>query len=400
MTKQTENKQVSANVKKFYLANFFKEWMFIIPIIVLFWQANGLSLTQIMILQALFAISIVVFEVPTGVVADRWGRKQSMIFGAFFLIVGALIYSFGHNFTQFFIAEFTWGIGACFFSGADQALVYDSLKQNKKEKDFKKVLGNAKSWGFFAAGLSGIIGGFVASGISMRFNWVLTSLGMFFLLFTVLSYKEPKHYEKIQKKTYWKHTLESFKEAFNNKDILFLLLFYSFLAVISRISLWFYQPYLQQSGWNIAYFGIIWASFTLFAIIGSKSANKVESFLGVSKSLWLMIILSTVSIIFMSYWFVLFGVLFIYMQQYLRGFIGPVLGDYTNKNLSSEKRATLLSIQSFSGNLLFAILGPLFGWFADAFSLSRALLLTGVLFFIAFFGLMLWKWQRMNNNNN
>jgi MFS family permease len=89
--------------------------MFIIPVVVLFWQENGLSLTQIMILQALFAMSIVIFEVPTGVVADKQGRKRSMIYGSLFLILGALIYSLGHNFFQFFIAEFTWGIGACFF---------------------------------------------------------------------------------------------------------------------------------------------------------------------------------------------------------------------------------------------------------------------------------------------
>ena len=387
------NEKVKSNIWKFYLANFFREWMFIIPVVVLFWQENGLSLTQIMLLQSLFAISIVVFEVPTGVIADKWGRKQSMIFGSLFLIAGAIIYGFGHNFLQFFFAEATWGIGACFFSGADVAFVYDSLKQTKKVKDFKKVLGNAKSFGYLAAGISGIIGGFVAV-YSMRLNWFLTAIGMFFLFFIVLAYVEPKHFEKIGKKKYLKHTAESFKEAFTNKNILFMLLFYSFLAVIARISLWFYQPYLKASGWNIAYIGIIWASFTLFAIFGSKSAHKLEKHLGVSKSLWFMIILSTLSLIFMSYWFVLFGIIFIYLQQFLRGFNPPVLSDYTNQHLSAGKRATLLSIQSFSGNLLFAIIGPFFGWFADTFSLKFALFLTGVIFFLAFALLMLWNFKR------
>jgi len=388
-----ENKKISSNIWKFYLANFFREWMFIIPVVVLFWQENGLSLTQIMLLQALFALSIVAFEVPTGVIADKLGRKQSMIFGSFFLIAGSMIYGFGHNFFQFFIAEAIWGIGACFFSGADTALVYDSLKQTKREKDFKKILGNAKSWGYLAAGISGIIGGFVAV-YSMRVNWFLTAIGMFLLLFIVLLYKEPKHFEKLQEKNYWKHTKESFKDAFDNKNILFLLLFYSLLAVIARISLWFYQPYLKAAGWDIVYFGMIWATFTIFAISGSKFAHNIEKYLGVSRSLWLMIIISTFSIIFMGYWFALFGLIFIYMQQFLRGFNGPVLSAYTNQHLSSEKRATLLSIQSFSGNLLFVIVGPAFGWIADTFTLKVALIFTGVIFFVAFSSLMIWNWRR------
>jgi MFS family permease len=285
-----------------------------------------------------------------------------------------------------------------FFSGADSALIYDSLKQNKQEENFKKVLGNAKSFGYLAAGLSAIIGGFIASAINMRFNWILTSIGMFFLLFIVLTYNEPKHYEKIQKKSYWKHTLESFKEAFNNKDLLFLLLFYSFLAVIARTSLWFYQPYLKQSGWNIAYFGIIWASFTIFAIVGSKFSHRIERYFGNSKSLWLMILISTLSLIFMSQFLFLWGLLFIFCQQFLRGFNPPVLADYTNRHLSSEKRATLLSIQSFSGNLLFVIIGPIFGKIADLYTLSTALLLTGVIFFLAFVILMVWNKKRNTAN--
>jgi len=96
----------------------------------------------------------------------------------------------------------------------------------------------------------------------------------------------------------------------------------------------------------------------------------------------------------MSYWFVLFGIIFIYLQQFLRGFNPPVLSDYTNQHLSAGKRATLLSIQSFSGNLLFAIIGPFFGWFADTFSLKFALFLTGVIFFLAFALLMLWNFKR------
>jgi len=381
---------IKNNIPKFYLFASFRELMFIIPVIVLFWQANGLSLTQIMILQALFAISIVILEVPTGVVADKVGRKQSLIVGAFFTLLGAIAYFLGTNFWQFFGAEFTWALGSSFISGANSAFVYESLRQRRKQKHFKKIWGNAKSLGYLAAAISGIIGGLVAV-YSLRLNWLLVAIGMFFMLMVSLTFKEPHHYKKVKKTSYWQHTKESFHEAFTNKNILFLLLFHALGATIARISLWFYQPYMNESGLPIAYFGIVWASFSIFAITGAKSANKLDEILGENKSLWLVVLLSVLSLVFMSYWFVIFGFIFIFMQQFVRGFSPVIINDYTHKHLSPDKRATLLSIQSMAGSLMFAILGPLYGWFADKYSLSTALMITAVSFFIAFSLLMFWR---------
>ena len=381
---------VLSNIKKYYVFSFFLEFMFIIPVITLFWQENGLSLSQIMLLQSIYALSIVLWEVPTGVFADKVGRKNSLIIGTGFLVFGSLIYSLGYNFLQFAIAEIIWGLGFSFMSGANSAFIYDSLKQSKKEKDFKKVWGNAKSWGYLAAGVSGIIGGLVAV-YSKRLDWVLVAIGMLIAFFIALSFKEPKHYEKVTKKGYWKHTFECFKEAFTNKNILFLLIFNSLIAANSRIGLWFFQPYMNQSGIPIFLFGIIWASFTIFAILGSKSADRVDNYLGERKSLWLIICLITFSFIFMGFWSIPFGFIFIYMLQFVRGFSPVVIQDYTNKHLSQGKRATLLSIQSLVGSLLFAIIGPFYGALADKSSLSYAMFFTSISFFLAFLVLMIWN---------
>lgn len=386
--------ELKFNIKKFYWFSFLSEWVFWVPVIVLFWQANGLSLTEIMILQSLFAISIVLLEVPTGVVADKVGRKQSLVWGSLFMVIGFTTYFLGHSFWQFVGAEFILAIGGSFISGANSAFVYDSLKQTKEEKNFKKVWGNAKSLGYLAAAITSILGGFIAI-YSLRLTWVPSILGMIILFFVALSFREPRHYKRVaQSKSYLRHTRESFKEVFANKNLFFLLLFYSILTVVARVSLWFYQPYMSQSGLPIAYFGVIWASFNVFAIWGSSSANKLENKLGERWSLWFMIIGMFLSLVFMSYWFALFGVVFIFLQQFIRGFSSPVLQDYTHKHLSSEKRATLLSIQNMAASLMFAILAPLYGFFADRYSLSAALLIVAISSFMAFSLLMIWNKKR------
>ncbi|MBI2666841.1 MFS transporter, partial [Candidatus Woesearchaeota archaeon] len=195
------------NIKKFYVFSFLRELLFIVPVIVIFWQENGLSLTKIMILQALYTLSIALFEVPTGVFADKIGRKHSLAIGAFVLFIAAVVYSFGHNFWQFVIAEVIWGLGVTFTSGADSAFVYDTLKQSKKENDFKKIWGNSKSVEYFAAGTAAILGGFIAT-YSLRLNWVLVAVVMLLLFFVSLSFHEPKHYKKLKQKNYWSHTIE------------------------------------------------------------------------------------------------------------------------------------------------------------------------------------------------
>lgn len=177
---------LSDNIRKFYVFSFLRELLFIIPVVVLFWQENGLSLTKIMILQAIYTLSIAIFEVPTGVFADKIGRKQSLSIGAFVLLIAAVVYSLGYNFWQFVIAEVVWGLGVTFASGADSAFVYDTLKQSKKEYDFKKIWGNSKSLEYFAAGTAAIIGGFVAT-YSLRLNWVLVAVSMLLLFFVSLT---------------------------------------------------------------------------------------------------------------------------------------------------------------------------------------------------------------------
>ena len=109
---------------------------FVVPTIVLLWKQHGMSMQDIMLLQALFAISLAVFELPTGYFADALGRKKAIILAALLLVAGASAYFVADSFSLFLLAEVLLALGFSFMSGADQALLYDTLLELGRAADF------------------------------------------------------------------------------------------------------------------------------------------------------------------------------------------------------------------------------------------------------------------------
>lgn len=129
---------MSKNVLKYYFFQAFRGICFFLAIMVLFRQDNGLSMAEIMLLQSIYAISIVVFEVPTWYFADMISRKKSLILWAIVWFLWLLAYSLANWFWTFAIAEILLGMSACFTSGADEAWLYDELVAERKEEDLKR----------------------------------------------------------------------------------------------------------------------------------------------------------------------------------------------------------------------------------------------------------------------
>ena len=94
------------------------------PIIVLFYEENGLSLHEIFILKSIYSVILVSLDIPTGYLADAWGRKNCLLTGCIIAFFGFVWYSFSATFSAFFIAEILLGTGQILVSGADSALLY------------------------------------------------------------------------------------------------------------------------------------------------------------------------------------------------------------------------------------------------------------------------------------
>ena len=129
-----------SNINLFYLFKIVNSLELTLSIFVLFMLANKLTMTQVMILETIFIICVLLFEIPSGAFADLYGRKLALAISMILISFSLVIFGLGTNFWIFLIAQIINSLGTAFSSGADSAFLYDSLKEIKKEKDYSKIL--------------------------------------------------------------------------------------------------------------------------------------------------------------------------------------------------------------------------------------------------------------------
>lgn len=372
----------SPNILKYYLIQILIGFSFFLPVIVLFWQENGLSLAEIMVLQALFSIWVVILEVPTGFFADVLGRKISIVMASIAFLGGIVVYSIGYNFWHFLVAEFIWGLAVSLMSGADSAFIYDTLLEEKREHMYRKVEGVASSLNMVSIAFASVIGGLVGS---YSYRYTFYCMIPFFLaaIPVSLSLKEPKRHMELMEKGYFHKIYKILRFAlYKNKELRWVLLFSSVILAFDSVGLWFYQPYMKLSGLSVFWFGFVFAGFNLFAALSSHYAHDIEVRIGKAWSLFLLLAFMALAFFLLGNFVFVFGFVFIFLLQFVRGFSRPVTCDYVNSIVWSDKRATVLSLKNLLRRLLFAIVSPFIGWFADVYSLADALKLSALIILV------------------
>lgn len=359
--------------------------MLVMPIVVLFYNENGLEQFDIFLLQGIYSVAIVVLEIPSGYFADVLGRKNTLIAGSIFGFFGYMVYSVSHGFAGFLIAEIILGIGQSLISGADSAMLYDSLLAQKKEKQYLKFEGRIASMGNFAEAVAGIGGGFLAT-ISLRTPYFFQTAVAFLAIPAAITLIEPLR-ESAMKKAKLMDIVKIFKLAmFDDPRLRMNIIFSAVIGSATLSMAWFVQPYFKEVSVPIAMFGILWALLNLSVGLTSMFAYKIEARLGQLKTVLLIVIgISGCYLLagaFQAYWAI--SILFIFYL--VRGIATPVLKDYINKMTSSDVRATVLSVRNFIIRLVFAAIGPLLGYMTDHISLGMALIAAGSGFFV--FGLI------------
>lgn len=353
--------------------------MFFTPIIVLFYQKNGLSLTQIMIIQSVSSILFVLLEVPSGYFADIFGRKKALMTTGVFSAIAMLTFAIGTNFYHLLFAAILWAIAGVFISGADSAFLYDTLKDLKMENSYKKIWGNVVFYYSIGVSFASIAGGLLGS-LNFRYPFYAMIPFMLFLIPLSLSFKEPQRHKTIFTKNYLFDLLKAIKSSIlKNKKIRWLLAYSAVIVGFIQVAYFLYQPYFKLSGLNIVYFGVVFAGFNIIVAISAKYSHLLEEKIGQKYSLILLFALTGLSFLLMSNFIYLFSFAFALLIQFVKGFSSVIISDYVHQLTDSSIRATVLSVKSLIEKMFFAVITPFIGWIVDVYSLEQALGLSGVI---------------------
>ncbi len=370
---------IRSNLWKIYAYKLISEFWVIVPILIPYYQSNNLNKTQIFTIQAAYALSILIMEIPSGYLADIIGRRKTLILGALFMPLGIGVYAFTHSFYSFLIAEFIIAVGNSMRSGCDSALVYDTLIQINQESEYKKFEGKSFFYARIGTSVSSILGGLLAV-LSLKMPFyanIATSMLLFPLALILI---EP-HRKKLESPSPLKDILKISQFCFAHPRLRWLMLYGALIRSTGVIGVWAYFLYYESIGIGIAYFGIIFAGWQLSSAFGSKYAHILEIKMGHSRSIFLTL--------FIAPTFIMLGFLktplllpLIFFNAFLFGLSFPLLLDYMNRLIASDVRATALSVANMTGSFSFVILSPLFGKLVDFLSLSDAFIIMGAFFIV------------------
>lgn len=358
--------------------------MLFMPIVVLFYEENGLTLHEVFIVQAFYSVSVVLLEIPTGYFADVWGRRNTMIIGNIFIFLGYIVMSFSYDFWGFIAAGLLLGLGLSFVSGSDSALLYDTLFSVKRSNLYLKYEGQITSAGNFAEAFAAILGGFLAT-YSLRYPYYgQTILAFIAIPASFVCTEPPVHKEKRR---------ASFADIFNilryslieNKQLRMFLLFSSVTGTATLSMAWMVQPYFKEVNVPLYYYGILWTILNLLVGLIAMWAHKIDAFFQEKKTLWIILIGLSIGFIFTGLFVSVYSIALIALFYMVRGIATPILKDRINKIIASDIRATVLSVRSFIIRILFSGFGPFVGWWSDNIDLGSAFIMAGLLYAISGF---------------
>ena len=231
-------------------------FVLIFTINVVFFRSNGLSISQITLLDIIWALVAFFLEVPTGALADRWSRKYTLALSGLFTAFGMFLYAVSSKFFPFALASTLMAARNAFHSGTANALVYDSLRSINKENDFERVLGRARFIGIVSVSIAGILGSYLASTANIRLPFTLSIFTSLFAVLIALSFKEPPFYRSTGEMRFFEHIKKAAKFALINPFLRFLIIYFTLTDIaISHLDE-YDQLYLNAVNFPLAFFGV------------------------------------------------------------------------------------------------------------------------------------------------
>ncbi|MBS1251177.1 MAG: hypothetical protein MAG451_00207 [Anaerolineales bacterium] len=381
------------NTTKLALVYFFGNLYFYLPVSTLYLQSKGLNYVQVNSLWGIIVGTMFATEVPTGVIADRLGRKRSINAALALQVVGEVIFIFAYSYWQFALAAVIGGLGFAFSSGSVEALVYDSLRMRLREDEMSKAMGFISAGKQSANLLAFAIGGVLITNLTQeRFVLAIavTACAVAVGWIVSLTLREPRlEVEPADGESSLALMMDGVRMLQGNRQFRRLVLLALATIPFRDYLLNLYQPHFVNAGVPSVWLGLGLALASAVGIFTARYAYLLETRLGTELSLLLVTGLPGVLYLVMAV--TPHPTLLVLVFCILLGsssFKEPIFSHHLNKYIESKNRATTLSLISMVSGIYVALMGLLIGRIGD-FSLTYAFIFMGA---IVIAGSLLFRW--------
>ncbi len=385
---------------RFCLYGFFKNLRFFEAFLILYFLEQGLSFLAIGTLYAIREITINIFEIPSGIIADAFGRRRTMIFAFVFYIISFIVFFTAESYIWFMLAMIIFSLGEACRSGNHKAMIFQYLSLNGWEDQKVRYYGNTRSWSQMGSAFSALSGAAIVffTG-SYKYIFLFSVIPYVLNLIMVATY--PRLLDGNMQKFEWSMIRENFKEVF--RSLIKALKSGKVMKIIGSLSVYsgYYKAvkdYLQTiiAAWALAIplmfnlneeekssllVGLVFFIVYMLSSFASRSSgwfSERYAHLAVPLNYTLLagFAFGLISGIFYFYEFWVFSVIFfiaIYMIENIRKPIGV---SYLGSNVNENVLASVLSVDSQLKSLIAAVLAPVFGIFADLYGVGWSLMIV------------------------
>ncbi|MDD9933827.1 MAG: MFS transporter [Myxococcales bacterium] len=372
--------------------------LFPIAIITLFMRDDlGLSMLEVFLLQAIFGLALGLAEFPGGYVADRIGYRRSMAVGALLASSGWFIYVLADGFLLVAVAEVVMAVGIALISGADTALMYESLLATDDEGSYTHWYSRYRFFGNVGEGTAALVGALLYSympRVPLAIQGVLWALNVFIALRLL----EPDR-DQGAARCAGARVVAILRFATVESPRLRALIALSLtLCMPTYVMVWILPAYTIDGGVAASYMGPIWAGASYLVALASLASPRVRERLGLTGALSLCVGLIAVGYLGLGLTHAWYGFLFHAALCVTRGIQSPLLQHEEQRVIPSSDRASLLSLKNLAFRLSFVALAPMIGHALDEAGHHTVLLTLALPFTLAAsLALLTLQWSRAPN---
>lgn len=370
------------NIPRYYVFAFLSQLQLWFPI----WAAylmleRGFSLTQIAALEAPFWLIVLLAEVPTGAIADRWGRATSVTMGAAAYAVSILVFGLASTFPVLMLSYLCWAFALTLKSGADAALLFDTLKVLGRQREYEKVAGRAMAIGSGGVLIATIAGGPLAEATTLHTPILVSSGFLVLATFVALGFREPPRLEEGSTQlSYLAGVREAAHVVWRSRTVRYLVPFAAVTAAGTMATEYLTQPFLLSHDLEVGFaFSAIQVPLRLAGMVGALAAAWLVVRVGEVRIIVAVPLVGVAAYAGLALWDSLGAISLLATLGLVSGAARPVVSGYLNRRIPSDQRATVLSLQQLVFSLLLMPIVPALGFTADKIGLPAGFAFAAVL---------------------